>query len=370
MLRLVVVAAPTGRGHSGLQPLDGTPEAVEQAADPSWGHLPPIAHGGLDVLQVPPLRARVEEEVEKERGSEARPPREESDGEVERHPVEVDTQELTQANIPIGHQRERSQEMLTELAVGDPRAPLWEGLEGQRVDEDGTAVMELDVVRARVLERHPVVHGDPLDPERRERGVPQLGEAPFVRVGDEAHGIRPHDPVRPGGCGLDLRLRVRDQELRRGQRVVQAGRVEEFETCPICRLDLPVEGSTPPEHEPGRVAEGAGESFRRFYHCRLLAVALGPVTPGHDRCDLPPEDLDGQPHRQNGADERLEDETSGSGVDVGEPTADHQTPPGPKMWAIRIAPGPTITTSSAGRMQQIIGNRSLTGVFIAFSSAR
>ena len=59
-------------------------------------------------------------------------------------------QQEPEANVPPGHQREWGEEVLAELAVGDPRRAGLGSLKGQRVDEDRAAAAELDVVGGRV----------------------------------------------------------------------------------------------------------------------------------------------------------------------------------------------------------------------------
>ena len=106
-------------------------------------------------------------------------------GEVERDPVEVRAQEVRQADVAPGHQRQRRQEVLAELAVRDPRRAVLVRLERQRVDQDRAAVAELDVVRRGVALRPAVRERVELGVERQERRVAQLAEGPLVRVADE-----------------------------------------------------------------------------------------------------------------------------------------------------------------------------------------
>ena len=69
------------------------------------------------------LRAGVEVEVREEPEVEARPPRQQPRGEVERDAVGIGPQQAHQADVAAGHERQRRQEVLAELAVGDPRGP-------------------------------------------------------------------------------------------------------------------------------------------------------------------------------------------------------------------------------------------------------
>ena len=57
-------------------------------------------------------------------------------GQVERDPVDVRPRELVEPDVGQAHQGQRGEEVLAELAIGDPRAPLAVGLEREGVDED------------------------------------------------------------------------------------------------------------------------------------------------------------------------------------------------------------------------------------------
>ena len=79
---------------------------------------------------------------------EAGAPGQQARRQVERDAVDVDAQQLTQAHIHLGHQRQGGQEMLAELAVSHPRLAFFLDLEGQAVDQHRAPVVELDVVGA------------------------------------------------------------------------------------------------------------------------------------------------------------------------------------------------------------------------------
>jgi hypothetical protein len=111
------------------------------------------------------------------------------------------------------HQGQRRQEVLAELPVGRPRLGWLGHLEAEAVDQDRPSRLELDVVRARVLEPHARVEGPRLELEGEQRGLLELGEAPFVRVRDDLHGPRSHDGDRIGqGRELERNLGVLDDQ--------------------------------------------------------------------------------------------------------------------------------------------------------------
>ena len=58
-------------------------------------------------------------------------PREQPRGEVERDAVELGAEQVGKAHVEPGHQRERRQEVLAELAVRDPRRAVLVRLERQ-----------------------------------------------------------------------------------------------------------------------------------------------------------------------------------------------------------------------------------------------
>jgi hypothetical protein len=72
------------------------------------------------------------------------------------------------------HERQRRQEVLAELAIRLPRLVGLCALEGEGVDQDRLAVLELDVVGARVPEGHPARAGHGLGAQREECRVLQL----------------------------------------------------------------------------------------------------------------------------------------------------------------------------------------------------
>ena len=115
--------------------------------------------------------------------------------------VGVGAEQVRQADVASGHQGQRRQEVLAELAVGDPRRAVLERLERERVDQDGPGVAELDVVGGGVLERPAVGDRVELGVERQERRVAQLAEGPLVRIADELDRLGRDDRVGVGGLG-------------------------------------------------------------------------------------------------------------------------------------------------------------------------
>ena len=95
------------------------------------------------------------------------PARQQRAREVERHPVDMVPKKTYQAHVYAAHQRERREKVLAELPVGDPRLALAVSLERERVDEKGAAIVELNVVGARILQNHAAREGEFLDREGR-----------------------------------------------------------------------------------------------------------------------------------------------------------------------------------------------------------
>ncbi len=128
---------------------------------------------------------------------EAAPERQQAAREVEREAVDEVAQQQDRADVSVGRQGERGQEVLAELAVGDPRRAGLEGLERERVDEHRPAAQELDVVGGGVAQREAGPEGRRLGVEGQERRVAELPERPLVGVADERDLLGPDDGVRP-----------------------------------------------------------------------------------------------------------------------------------------------------------------------------
>ncbi len=106
-------------------------------------------------------------------------------GEVKRDTVDIDPHQLSQPYIPVGHQCQRRQEMLAELAIGDPWLPFLIHLERERIDQNRFTIEELDIIGAGILERHAGLDGPPLDREGCQGCIFQLAERPFIGIGYE-----------------------------------------------------------------------------------------------------------------------------------------------------------------------------------------
>ena len=142
----------------------------------------------------------------------SRPAGQQTRGQIERDAVDEVAQHQAAARIAMGDQGQRRQEVLAELTVGGPWLGWRRHLEGERIDEDRPAAVELDVVGARVLEPHPGVEGPRLDLEGEEGRLLQLGERPLVGIRDEVEEPRPDDGHRPGARRVGERhLLVIDQ---------------------------------------------------------------------------------------------------------------------------------------------------------------
>ncbi len=148
--------------------------------------------------------------------------------------------------------------MLAELTVRLPRPSLDVALERERVDQDGVAIEELRVVRARVTEHEAVLQRALLCVERQQRGILQLAEAPLVRVGDEGHSPRPQhgERVRRGGEAWIGGLVGNEQPVAR-ELVVEARGEEGLEFLAETVVDLAIERAFARVDEAARVAERA-----------------------------------------------------------------------------------------------------------------
>ena len=89
---------------------------------PTFPSLVARASASLGSVRVTPLRTCVEVDVRTEPERESRPPGQQPRCEVEGDALEMVTQQAAEADVHAGHERERRQEVLAELAVGDPRS--------------------------------------------------------------------------------------------------------------------------------------------------------------------------------------------------------------------------------------------------------
>ena len=141
------------------------------------------------VVGVATLGPRVKVDVRSEAQREARAARQQVGREVEGDAVEVVAQQASEPDVHPRHERQRGQEVLAELAIGDPRPACLGTLEGERVDEHRPAALELDVVGGGVAQRHARLGGQRLRAQGQERGVLELAEGPLVGVGDEVERL-------------------------------------------------------------------------------------------------------------------------------------------------------------------------------------
>ena len=153
-------------------------------------------------------------------------------------------------------ERERRQELLAELAVGDPRRALLERLERRRVDMDRPSVAELDVVGRRILECPAGRHRLQLDIERQQRRLAQLAERPLVWITQELDRLRLDDGVCAGHRReVDIGALVPDQPPLLEEATLERASLE---CIPLGRersLDLAIRLAVAPEDERARIAE-------------------------------------------------------------------------------------------------------------------
>ena len=127
---MVGVVGPLGAGRLPAQLLDGAAQVADQAREPLPADLRPACRGAVVLVgRVAPLGAGVQVDVREEAEVQAGPAWQQLAGQVQRDPVRVGAQEARQADVAPGHQRERRQELLAELAVGDPRRAVLVRLE-------------------------------------------------------------------------------------------------------------------------------------------------------------------------------------------------------------------------------------------------
>ncbi|MFN8619457.1 MAG: hypothetical protein U0869_01760 [Chloroflexota bacterium] len=164
-----------------------------------------------------------------------------------------------QADVADRHQRKGREEVLAELAIGDPGCALDVPLERERVDEHRLRAAELDVVGGRVAQGQPRVKRLELDVERQERRVLELPEAPLVGVADEVELLRPDDPPRGGRVerGLEGHVLERQHRAGRHQALVQTALEVRLPVGLEGRRDLAVDRPVAPEDEPGGITPGA-----------------------------------------------------------------------------------------------------------------
>ena len=228
-----------------------------------------------------PLRSGVQMDVRGEPGRPAGAARQELAGKVERDAVDVGSQQEPEPAVATRHEGERREEMLAELAVGLPRLVGSGPLERERVDHDRPSAQKLDVVGARIAERHPVLAGERLRRQGQQRGILQLRERPFERVGDEADLLGPDHGHGPGLEGqIEGRRLVRDQDALGQQGGVEAGGLEGGPVIGEALIHLPIEDAAATEDEPAGVAVGARLALRGRAGAHSGRVGEAPLSSG------------------------------------------------------------------------------------------
>ena len=117
----------------------------------------------------------------------------------------MDSQELTQGGIHEGHECQRSEEVLTELAVRHPGLSFVDWPKDRVSMSTRASADKLNVIRARVTQHGTMGECDALDRERGKRRGPELPETPLIGVADEGHALGAQHSVR----------RLRDLEAKR-----------------------------------------------------------------------------------------------------------------------------------------------------------
>ena len=146
--------------------------------------------------------------------------------------------------------------MLAELPIGHPWLTLIVALEGEGIDENRPAPSELDVVRTRVFETHPLVECFPLKLESQEGGILKLAETPFVGIRHEFDSLR-HDNL-VGLCSrgsIEVDFFVGNEKGGVDQICVQAGVQQGIILFPVNSINLPEELVVAIENEPGRISK-------------------------------------------------------------------------------------------------------------------
>ena len=216
-----VIRAPFGSARLPGERQDGFFQPVEDVQQRRLAQFHRRGLGGLPVA-VLPLRPGVQVQVHRQ-PAEPQPglARQQHAGQIQRNAVQVNAQELGQADIHHRSQRQGRQEVLAELTVGVPGGALLVEVEGERIDEQRFSIDELDIVRAGVFEHHTVFQRGARAGQRQQRGVFELRETPLIRVRNEGHLFRADDPVSQRGVSSGrVYLFVPDQHTLQGERVI------------------------------------------------------------------------------------------------------------------------------------------------------
>ena len=219
-------------------------------------------------------------------GPEARAPREQPRREVERDAVQMALQQRAQADIGVGHDRQRRQEVLAELAIAHPRKARLVALERQGVDERGATLVQLKVACAGVLERQAVVQRPPLHMQGCQGGSLELRERPLEGIGNELELRGPDD-----GCGIgrggeaQLDGLVRDEEAVLDETGVKPRVHQGGKGCLVGPVDLAEERAIALEDEARRVAERTRQARVRVgdHPSSRLASSAEGFSAGVDR---------------------------------------------------------------------------------------
>ena len=170
-----------------------------------------------------------------------------------------------QAHVGRAHQRQWPEEVLAELAIGDPGRALDPSLERQRIDEDRAGADELDVEGARVLQDHAVLDGHPVNGQRRAGSRLQLAEGPFERIRDEGNALGGQNAVGRIAIRSLGDLLVADEQAALCQGAIEPRRDQLIVIGRIRVIDLPQDAAVAPEHMSCRIAERSADR-RRLTH--------------------------------------------------------------------------------------------------------
>ena len=152
--------------------------------------------------------------------------------------------------------------MLAELAIGDPRSALSIALKGERIDQDGFAAPELDVVGTCIFERHALAQCDLLYSQGDQCRVLQLGEAPLIGIGDKWHPLRGYYAIRPRRQRLiQPDLPMGNQQLLLNQSLIEASLQKSVVLLAITGLDLSKKLRTTDKKESARISKGASQAL-------------------------------------------------------------------------------------------------------------
>ena len=162
---------------------------------------------------MPALQERVQVQVNSQAESQPRSPGQEPAGQVDGNALDRPPPELPQPEVEQAHECQGREEMLAELPVARP-TPDRDRSRTTRCRSKPAGLVELDVERAAILERHPAKQRAALHFEGRERGVAVGAKAPLAGIRDELDPLGPQNLVRQLGIirGFDRELFMADQQ--------------------------------------------------------------------------------------------------------------------------------------------------------------